>query len=61
MFKSKWGKWNDISSGAVHETRYLLQARRHKDGRIQFRVQKSDTAWSCDKPTIEQLEKVTYE
>tara|TARA_R110002020_G_scaffold344086_1_gene558404 strand:+ start:1531 stop:1716 length:186 start_codon:yes stop_codon:yes gene_type:complete len=61
MFKSKWGKWTDISTGAVHETRYLLQARRHKDGRIQFRVEKSGTAWSCDKPTIEQLEKVNYE
>jgi hypothetical protein len=60
LFKSNWGQWTDISTGAVSETKYLLQARRHKDGRIQFRVEKSDSAWTCEKPTIEQLEKVTY-
>ena len=58
IFKSKWGKWADISTGAVHDIRYLLQARRHKDGRVEFRVEMSSTAWDCDKPTIEQLEKI---
>ena len=60
IFKSKWGQWTDLSTGAIHEHRYLLQARRHKDGRVEFRVEKSPTAWTCDKPTIEQLKEVEY-
>lgn len=60
FFKSKWGQWTDISTGAIHEVRYLLQARRHKNGRVQFRVEKSDSAWTCEKPTLEQLKNVNY-
>lgn len=60
MFKSNWGKWCDISVGAIHESRYLLQARRHKNGKVEFRVEKSSTAWLCAAPTLEQLEKVKY-
>ena len=40
LFKTKWGQWTDISTGEAYEVRYLLQARRHKDGRVQFRVEK---------------------
>ncbi len=60
LFKSKWGQWTDLSTGAIHEHRYLLQARRHKDGRVQFRVEKSSAAWTCDQPTIEQLANVRF-
>ena len=60
LFKTKWGQWTDLSTGAIHETRYLLQARRHKDGRVQFRVEKSDSAWTCDKPTTDQLKEVVF-
>jgi hypothetical protein len=60
MFKSNWGQWTDISTGAIHQTRYLLQARRHKNGKVQFRVEVSDTAWTCEKPTIEQLKQVIW-
>lgn len=60
IFKSKWGQWTDLSTGAIHENRYILQARRHKDGRIKFRVEVSGTAWTTDKPTIEQLKEVVY-
>ena len=58
MFKSKWGKWTDLSTGAVSEHRFLLQARRHRNGKIQFRVAKSPAAWACEKPTLEQLSKI---
>lgn len=58
IFKSKWGKWTDLSTGAIHEHRYLLQARRHENGRVQFRVERSPAAWTCNKPTLEQLSKV---
>ena len=60
LFRSKWGQWTDLSTGAIHEHRYLLQARRHKDGRVQFRVEKSSAAWTCSQPTIEQLANVRF-
>lgn len=60
LFKSNWGKWIDISTGAVNEHRYLLQARRHKNGMVQFRVEKSPGAWMCEKPSIEDLKRVKY-
>lgn len=58
LLKSRWGKWIDLSTGAVAEDKYLLQARRHKNGKIQFRVASAKSAWCCDKPTIEQLKEV---
>ena len=58
LFKSRWGKWADISTGAIHEHRYLLQARRHKNGKVQFRVEKSAAAWNCAQPFIEDLKGV---
>lgn len=36
----KWGKWTDLSAGFFDE-HYLLQARRSKDGMVEFRVIKS--------------------
>ena len=42
LFKSKWGIWQDLAIGKYSEHYYLLQGRRHKDGRVQFRVVKSD-------------------
>ncbi len=55
MFKSRWSKWTDISTGSVYENRYLLQARRHKNGKVEFRVAKASGAWDCSVPTLEQL------
>jgi len=57
LLKRRWSKWSDISVGAVHEHRYLLQARRHRNGKVQFRVTKTlKSAWGCAAPTLEQLE-----
>jgi hypothetical protein len=61
FLKSKWGKWSDISTGAINDCRYLLQARRHKDGKIQFRVEQCKGAWTCAQPTLEQLNEVVYD
>lgn len=59
LFKKRWSKWTDISVGAVHEYRYLLQARRHRNGKVKFRVTKNNKcAWGCDAPTLEQLENI---
>lgn len=61
IFKSKWGKWTDISTGAVSESRYLLQARRHKNGKVQFRVEEAKRVWGCDTFTLEQLKEVSHD
>ena len=58
LFKTKWGKWMDISTGAINEHRYLLQARRHDNGRVSFRIEHVDNAWGCAVPTLEQLKDV---
>ena len=41
LFKSKWGQWIDLSTAGYMGYKYLLQARRHKDGRIEYRVERS--------------------
>ena len=60
LFKSKWSQWIDLSTTGYMGYKYLLQARRHKDGRIQYRVEKSSDCFTCVIPTLEQLEKVTF-
>ena len=61
LFKSKWGKWNDISVGSCCGIKYVLQARRSKDGKIQMRVEKLMGAYdTVAHPTLEQLELVTF-
>lgn len=39
--------------------KFILE-RRHKDGRVQFRVEKSESAWPCEQPTIKQLKEVVF-
>lgn len=58
IFKSKWSKWTDISTGAALDNRYLLQARRHKNGEVQFRVEQVKNAYGCAIPTLEQLKEI---
>ena len=60
LFKSKWGQWIDLSTAGYMGYKYLLQARRHKDGRIEYRVERSKDCYTCTIPTLEQLEKVTF-
>ena len=60
LFKSKWGQWIDLSTTGYMGYKYLLQARRHKDGRIEYRVERSKDCYTCTIPTLEQLEKVTF-
>jgi hypothetical protein len=46
IFK-KWGEWTDLSIGNYSATFYLLQARRRSDGKVQFRVASSTSAFNC--------------
>lgn len=61
IFKSKWSKWTDLTVSSYFETRYLLQGRRHKNGKVQFRVTKSDAIYVAEKLELKDLEKLTYE
>ena len=60
MFKSKWGQWTDISTGSLGSYKYILQVRRHKDGRLQMRVECKEAYDTVAHPTIEQLKQVTF-
>ncbi|KQC02078.1 hypothetical protein [Pedobacter sp. Hv1] len=59
IFKSKWGKWTDLTIGNYCETRYLLQGRRHSNGKVEFRVVKSSAIFSAEKLQLSDLEKLT--
>lgn len=59
LFKSNWSKWHDISVGMMSGQPYLLQARRNKNGKVQFRVSYTMTgAYGCAAPTMEQLKEI---
>ena len=61
LFKSKWGKWSDISVGSCCGIKYVLQARRRENGKIQMRVERLMGAYdTVAHPTLEQLELVTF-
>ena len=55
LFRKRWGKWTDISTGQYSHYNYILQVKRHINGKVKFRVAKSDCAWFCITPTLEQL------
>lgn len=61
IFKSKWGSWADISTGSLCGRKYVLQARRHKNGKIQMRVECVEAYDTVAHPTIDQLKTITYE
>lgn len=48
IFKSKWGKWETLSMGTVSAQYFLLQARKHENGKVQFRVEVSKSAYGTD-------------
>lgn len=60
MFKSKWGQWTDISTGSSGCFKYILQARRHKNGKVQMRTECKEAHNSAVQPTIDQLKEVTF-
>lgn len=61
IFKSNWSKWQDISTGSLGSYKYILQARRHKNGKIKMRVEEIKAYDSVSHPTIEQLSLITFE
>lgn len=48
IFKSKWGNWETMAMGTCAAKFYLLQARKHENGKVQFRVEVSRTAYGAD-------------
>jgi hypothetical protein len=60
LFTNKWGKWVDISTGSLCQYKYVLQARRHQNGKIQMRVEQVVAYDTVAHPTIEQLRELTF-
>ena len=58
LFKPRWSKWIDISVGSIQDYRYVLQGRRHRNGKFQFRVEHIANAYGCQSPTMEQLKEI---
>ena len=48
IFKSKWGKWYDLGVGYASFKAFILQFRRHQNGKIQFRVVQSESYYGCE-------------
>ena len=61
LFKTNWGKWTDISTGSLGSYKYVLQARRHKNGKLKMRVECVKAYDTVAHPSIEQLKEVVYE
>ena len=60
LFKSKWGKWTDVSTGSLCSYKYVLQARRHKNGKLKMRVERVIAYDTVAHATIEQLKEVNF-
>ena len=52
MFKTKWSKWMDLSVGHINDSIYVVQVKRHLNGKIKFRVAHTSGAW-CQIPRLE--------
>jgi hypothetical protein len=61
IFKNNWGQWKDVSTGSLCSYKYILQARRHKNGKIQMRVEEIKAYDTVAHPTLEQLSLITFE
>ncbi len=54
-----WGKWHDIKAGNFNSQSYVLQGRRSLNGKLQFRVVKSDPHYlTDDKLTLDDLKQL---
>jgi hypothetical protein len=58
IFKSKWGKWTDLSIATWGNDVVLLQGRRHIDGRVKFRIARNPTYSSVAPITLDDLKNV---
>lgn len=48
IFRSKWSKWEVLTMGTINAQYYLLQARKHENGKVQFRVEVSKDVYGTD-------------
>lgn len=48
FFRSKWDKWETLTIGFINAQYFLLQARKHKNGKVQFRVEKSSEIYGSN-------------
>lgn len=48
IFRSKWSKWEVLTMGTVNAKYFLLQSRKHENGKVQFRVEVSKEVYRSD-------------
>ncbi|MCC3214963.1 hypothetical protein LIV57_06735 [Chryseobacterium sp. X308] len=54
LFKNNWSNWETLSVGTIDSQMYLLQARKHKNGKVRFRVEVSAHAYGTKMDEIEE-------
>ncbi len=54
LFKNNWSNWETLSLGTINAKIYLLQARKHKNGKIKFRVEVSSDAYYVKMAEVEE-------
>lgn len=59
IFKNKWGNWTDISADTINNKAYVLQAKRHINGKVKFRIAKQNGVWRGVLGFIDKLKDVT--
>lgn len=48
IFRSKWSKWEVLTMGTINAKYFLLQARKHENGKVQFRVEVSKEVYGSN-------------
>jgi hypothetical protein len=48
FFKNKWSKWQDLSLTYFPHNYYLIQFRRHENGKLEFRVETTKAFFGLD-------------
>lgn len=45
LFKSKWGKWQDLGVIQIGDELTIVQFRRHENGKIKLRKESKKSVW----------------
>ena len=57
----KYGPWTDLSIGNFDSQFFLLQGRRRSDGKVQFRVESSKSAYNASNIDLKKLQTLKTE
>lgn len=52
---NSWSPWRDVCAGKYSNTFYLLQYKRHRNGKVRFRIAKARNFWANETMYVTQL------